>query len=81
MIKSFYFQHASYVIEDRRGNSLILNMDYRNGNFTLDYLTGKKTDKIQLAKIVKRFAQELLKKKSGTNLAEEITQKYQHILK
>lgn len=63
-IKSFIFDIAQYLVEDGKGNSVLLQINYKDNSFNM-----QKTEKIDVDFVqeIEEVAKRLLEKKHGVN--------------
>lgn len=69
-IEKLHFNKASYFIEDKSGNKLLLKINYWQNEFDFEIKT-RKNDNIRLLEDkAKKLAFDLLKRKSRINFAK-----------
>ena len=63
-IRSFIFDRAQYYVSDEKGTMILLKINYKENNFTLE-----KTKRVSedFTKEIEEVAEGLLKKKHGVN--------------
>lgn len=70
VIKSFVFDFAQYYLEDAFGDKIVLKINYKENNYSVNRLEGE--FKGMFKKEVEELARSLLSRKSGVNRASLI---------
>jgi hypothetical protein len=67
--KGFFFDYAQYRVSDGNGNDVLLKVDYKNNNFTLESNGNNKDNNFENE--IRKFAKDMLAKKHGVNFADK----------
>lgn len=70
-IKQFYFGRADYRLGDGNGNEILMVLNYLDKKFRIETLKQNGKGLVKLKQEAKRVANDLLKRKSNINRAEE----------
>ncbi len=68
-ITAFVFGKASYHIEGKNGERIVLTVDYQNNDFAIEANQTQRDQEFELE--VKTIAADLLKRKHGVNFANQ----------
>lgn len=69
-VQKFTFDLAQYRVDDGNGGTLLLRVDYKNNNYSIEGSPRHKALRRDAAEI----ARNLLKRKHGVNFAERVNQ-------
>lgn len=69
-MEKLYINNASYFVEDKQGNKLLVEVNYWEGKFSLKLQNGKDDNIEELRKKAKALAKDLIRRKSRINLAK-----------
>ena len=72
MIKKFFLKRAEYIVKDNSGNSLLLKVNYIEGNVSAESLEMCGCGLRALENEVKKIGESLLKRKRKVNFAKKV---------